>query len=130
MLFCCKDLGRHNAFDKAIGRALIKGIDLKRATVFTSGRTPVDMTAKAICAGIPIFASKAVPTDHAIELARKNRLTLICSASPIRCGCSTIRSDVAGARGCGDGRREVQDVSWEVARVLGSRTEDAALEVC
>lgn len=82
VLFCCEDLGRHNAFDKAIGRALIEGLDLKRVTVFTSGRTPADMTTKAIRAGIPLLASKAVPTDLTIELARKHGLTLICSAHP------------------------------------------------
>lgn len=80
--FVCEDLGRHNAFDKAIGCALIAGVDLKKCLAFTSGRLPVDMVAKAIKAKMPILASKAVPTESGIELAKRSNLTLICSAYP------------------------------------------------
>lgn len=78
----CEDLGRHNAFDKAVGKAVCAGFDLKQCMVFTSGRLPVDMVTKAIRAKIPILASKAVPTDSAINLAMQSKLTLICSAYP------------------------------------------------
>lgn len=80
VLYCCEDLGRHNAFDKVVGCALIDGVDLGRCTVFTSGRIPTDMAVKAIRAGIPIMVSKAVPTDLAVHMARDHGLTLICSA--------------------------------------------------
>ncbi|MGI6221492.1 MAG: formate dehydrogenase accessory sulfurtransferase FdhD [Coriobacteriales bacterium] len=80
LLYCCEDLGRHNAFDKVVGRALIDGVDLARTTVFTSGRIPTDMTAKAIRARIPILATKAVPTGQTLALARAHDLTLISSA--------------------------------------------------
>ena len=79
---CCEDLGRHNALDKVIGRAVCAGIDLKTCMLFTSGRVPVDMVTKAVRAKIPILASKAVPTESGIELARRSNLTLICSAYP------------------------------------------------
>lgn len=82
LLFSCEDLGRHNALDKAIGWALRKGIDLARATVFTSGRVPADMVGKAIRAGIPIMVTKAVPTDLAVRMAHDAHLTLICQARP------------------------------------------------
>ena len=82
VLFFSEDLGRHNAFDKAVGRALREGVDLTKTTVFTSGRIPVDMLSKAVRAGIPIMVSKAVPTDAAITMARSYDLTLICSAHP------------------------------------------------
>lgn len=78
----CEDLGRHNAFDKVIGYALLNQIDVRACTVFSSGRLPVDMISKAVQAGIPIVASKSVTTDHAIKLARRTDLTLICSAWP------------------------------------------------
>lgn len=81
-LCCCEDLGRHNAFDKAVGLAALSGADLSKATAFTSGRAPVDMVEKAIRARIPILVSKAVPTDRTVELARKYDLTLVCSARP------------------------------------------------
>jgi FdhD protein len=80
VLTCCEDLGRHNAFDKALGFALLNGINLREVMLFSSGRIPADMVMKAIRAGIPILASKAVPTDRTIDLAKQFNLTLICSA--------------------------------------------------
>lgn len=78
----CEDLGRHNAFDKALGCALVDGYDIQNSLVYTSGRLPIDMVVKAIRAKVPILVSKAVPTDAAIELAIASKLTLICSAYP------------------------------------------------
>ena len=78
----CEDLGRHNALDKVVGQAVRADYDLTQCMIFTSGRLPVDMVSKAIRARIPILASKAVPTDAAIDLALQSKLTLICSAYP------------------------------------------------
>lgn len=75
-----EDIGRHNAFDKVIGDGLINGIDLSQSTIFSSGRLPTDMALKAIHAGVPTLVTKAVPTNEAIDLARRYNLTLICSA--------------------------------------------------
>lgn len=82
ILYCCEDLGRHNALDKVIGCALRDGVDLSHAILFSSGRCPVDMLEKAIRAGVPIMMTKAVPTEESIKLARRFNLTLICSARP------------------------------------------------
>jgi FdhD protein len=82
ILMSCEDLGRHNAFDKVLGRALIEGVDLTQCILFSSGRIPEDMITKAISAGVPVLATKAVPTDAAIEIARAHNLTFICSAHP------------------------------------------------
>lgn len=75
-----EDIGRHNAFDKAIGWALNYDVDLTKCAMFTSGRVPTDMVTKAIRAHIPILISKAVATDKTVQIARKFNLTLICSA--------------------------------------------------
>lgn len=80
ILFTCEDISRHNALDKVIGYALKNGIPLTRSMVYSSGRIPTDMAAKAIRAGIPILVSKASPTNAAIALARQSELTLICAA--------------------------------------------------
>ena len=80
LLFQCEDIGRHNALDKAIGHALLHGIDLSRCIVYSSGRIPTDMAEKAIRAGIPILSSKASPTREAVELAEHWGLTLVCNA--------------------------------------------------
>ena len=76
-----EDIGRHNALDKAVGSALIDGIDLSQCLLFTSGRMPTDMTAKVVRAGIPILASKSAATDKTIQMARDCSLTLICNAN-------------------------------------------------
>jgi FdhD protein len=75
--FVCEDISRHNAVDKAIGCALINKMDLSRASLFTSGRVASDMTTKMIRSGIPVLASHSVPTDKAVEMAKKYNLTLI-----------------------------------------------------
>lgn len=81
LLVCCEDIGRHNAFDKAIGWALLNRIDLGQCMLFTSGRVPQEIAEKAIRARIPVLVSKAAVTDRAIELAIASRLTLIALAS-------------------------------------------------
>lgn len=77
VLFCCEDVGRHNAFDKAVGWALLRGIDLGRCLAITSGRVPTDMAVKAIRAGIPVLLSASVPTEQALHLAQRKNLALI-----------------------------------------------------
>lgn len=74
-----EDLGRHNALDKVLGAALMQDIDLTECALFSSGRLPTDMIAKAIRAGIPILASKAAPTAQGIAIAQSYALTLITS---------------------------------------------------
>ena len=75
-----EDIGRHNAVDKAVGLALLNGIALSECMLYSSGRMPADMAAKAIRAGIPLLASKGAPTASAVELARQHALTLLCAA--------------------------------------------------
>lgn len=80
ILFMCEDISRHNALDKVIGCALKNGISLAGCMVYSSGRIPTDMAAKAVRAGIPILISKASPTAAAVALAKRYHLTLICAA--------------------------------------------------
>lgn len=84
LLFCCEDIGRHNAVDKAVGHAVLNGIDLSGCMLFTSGRVPTDMVMKTVAAGIPVLVSKSVPTAESVETAHKYGLTLICRAYPDR----------------------------------------------
>lgn len=101
-LFTTEDIGRHNALDKAVGLALLAGTDLKRAMLFSSGRLPADMVTKAIRAGVPVLASKAVVTAQGAALAREYDLTLLGS---VRRGRIEIYNDPgtdqagAGAKG-------------------------------
>ena len=80
IVYACEDIGRHNALDKAVGFALLNGIPLPECVAYTSGRVPVDMTEKAIAAGLPVLVSKATPTAESAALAKEYGLTLICRA--------------------------------------------------
>ncbi|MGB9861107.1 MAG: formate dehydrogenase accessory sulfurtransferase FdhD [Candidatus Bipolaricaulaceae bacterium] len=72
-----EDIGRHNAVDKAIGKAVLTGQGLEETVLFTTGRATAEMAAKAVRAGIPLLASQGAALLGAIHLARKCNLGLI-----------------------------------------------------
>jgi FdhD protein len=71
-----EDIGRHNAMDKVIGRALMERRDLTRMVALLSGRISFEMALKAVRAGIPILAAVSAPTSMALTLAQELGLTL------------------------------------------------------
>lgn len=71
-----EDVGRHNAVDKAIGRALMEGWDLSACALLSSGRIAADMALKAVNCGVPVLASRSIPTTTAYELAVRGGITL------------------------------------------------------
>jgi len=75
--FHAEDVGRHNAMDKVIGRALFERRDLTAMVALLSGRISFEMALKAIRAGIPILAAVSAPTTMALELAQELNLTLV-----------------------------------------------------
>ena len=77
VLCCCEDIGRHNAIDKAVGAALTDGVPLSECVLYTTGRIAVDIVRKAAAAGVPVLASRALPTAEAVLLAKDLGLTLI-----------------------------------------------------
>lgn len=76
ILCCFEDIGRHNALDKAVGRALLQRISLEDCVVFTSGRVSSDYLQKIVHAEIGTVVSRAAVTDLAADLARRNKITL------------------------------------------------------
>ena len=73
-----EDIGRHNAVDKAIGRAFLDGlVPLDRHILFVSGRASFEIVQKALSAGIPIVASVSAPSTLAMNFARESNQTLI-----------------------------------------------------
>ena len=73
-----EDIGRHNAADKAIGRAFFDGkLPLDRHLLLVSGRASFEIMQKALAAGIPIVASVSAPSSLAMEFARESNQTLI-----------------------------------------------------
>ncbi len=72
-----EDVGRHNAMDKVIGRALLDGrVPLGTLALCVSGRLAFELVQKASVAGCPILVGVGAPTSLAIDLARDRGLTL------------------------------------------------------
>lgn len=76
-LILAEDIGRHNALDKVIGRALFERRDLTRMVALLSGRISFEMALKTARAGIPILAAISAPTSMALTLAQELNLTLV-----------------------------------------------------
>jgi FdhD protein len=72
-----EDVGRHNAMDKVIGRALLTRQNLRDLVALLSGRISFEMALKCIRAGIPILAAVSAPTSMALELAQELNLTTL-----------------------------------------------------
>lgn len=72
-----EDIGRHNALDKVIGKALVEKIDLRDKIVLTSGRISSEILIKAAKNQIPIIVSRSAPTSLAVEMARELNILLI-----------------------------------------------------
>lgn len=72
-----EDIGRHNAFDKVIGQAVLKNLPVTQAVVLLSGRASFEMVFKAARLGVPLVASVSAPTSLALELAASQGITLV-----------------------------------------------------
>ncbi|WP_051249696.1 formate dehydrogenase accessory sulfurtransferase FdhD [Maridesulfovibrio zosterae] len=72
-----EDVGRHNAFDKAIGRALSEGTLKKSAIAMISSRIAVELAAKATTANIPILCGFSAATSSGVSYAINHNMTLI-----------------------------------------------------
>lgn len=77
VLLQAEDVGRHNALDKILGEALLKGIATPGRLLLTSGRISSEMLRKGAHMGVPYLISRTSPTTLSIEAAKRLGITLI-----------------------------------------------------
>jgi FdhD protein len=93
-LASAEDIGRHNAVDKVIGSALMKGLDFGGSWLAVSGRLPADMVLKPALVGIPLVASVSAPTTEGIDMGDRAGVTVVGFTRGGRLNCYTHRERI------------------------------------
>ena len=84
ILATAEDVGRLNTLDKVFGWGILRGLDLERCYVVTSGRITSATVEKVERFNLPLVASKGAVTTLAVEMAEKRGMTLVGFAREMR----------------------------------------------
>ncbi len=76
VLSFAEDVGRHNALDKAVGKAFLEGSLDKACLLAMSSRISFELVQKAARARLQVLVSKSRPTSLAVAIGRSLNLTI------------------------------------------------------
>jgi FdhD protein len=72
-----EDIGRHNAVDKVVGAALLRGREPEGLGLLVTGRISAELAFKAARAGLAYVATPSVPSTLALAIARRAGVLLV-----------------------------------------------------
>lgn len=73
-----EDVGRHNAVDKVLGRALMDGLlPARDRLLVVSGRVSFEIVQKAVAAGVSGIVAVSAPSSMAVDLCEEYGLVLV-----------------------------------------------------
>jgi FdhD protein len=75
--YFAEDIGRHNAVDKAAGKAILADDEPRDFLLYCSGRISSEIVRKAVRLGIKLIISRSAPTSEAIRLGWDYKVYLI-----------------------------------------------------